>query len=295
MAFGVLHNALELRYVGGRFPGLLQGPYLLGLVGLITGIVVARLIGSIAGAGWSVRAEILLSYGLLATAVVVGSRARSRRRWRAPAVALLAGAALVSLRWPDHHVVVITHLHNLVPLGFLWELSRPMARRPRRAFRATQLGWVVVVPALILAGLFDGALPPGAADVPGLGGISRIAPFSSLPDTWDTTAGRRFLAVFAFLQLMHFVIWVVVIPRCTPRATATFEARVPVLRGRRFWWVAGAGAGAFAVLFLVDYAEGRSAYAALASYHAYLELPILIGVALAATAGGRDRPPVLRA
>ena len=294
MAFGVLHNALELRYLGGRFPGLLRGPYLLALVGLVTGIVVARLIGSVAGAGWSVRAEIVLSYGLLATAVIVGARATSGRRpWRAPALALLAGAALVSLRWPDHHVVVVTHLHNLIPLGFLWELSRPMARRPRRVFRVAQVGWVVVLPVLILAGLFDGALRAG--EVPGLGGVSRIAPFSSLPDAWDTTAGRRFLAVFAFLQLMHFVIWVIVIPRCTPRATATFEARLPALRGRHFWWVAGAGAGAFAVLFLVDYAEGRTAYAALASYHAYLELPLLIGVAVAATASGRSHPHVLRA
>ena len=155
MAFGVLHNALELRYVGGRFPGLLRGPYLLALVGLVTGIVVARLIGSVAGAGWSVRAEIVLSYGLLATAVVVGSRATSGRRpWRAPALALVAGAALVSLRWPDHHVVVVTHLHNLIPLGFLWELSRPMARLPRRVFRVAQVGWVVVLPVLILAGSF---------------------------------------------------------------------------------------------------------------------------------------------
>ena len=72
MAFGVLHNALELRYVGGRFPGLLRARTCWGWSGSITGIVVARLIGSIAGAGWSVRAEILLSYGLLATAVVVG-------------------------------------------------------------------------------------------------------------------------------------------------------------------------------------------------------------------------------
>lgn len=289
MAFGVLHNALELRYVGGRFPTLLRGPYLVALVGLITGIVVARLIGSLGGSS-STSIEIVFSYALLAAAVVYGSRGRWRSGWPFLAVGVLAVAAAVSLEWPAHHVVVITHLHNLIPLAFLWDLSRPMARPARSAFRAAQLGWVIVVPGLILAGVFDGVIARGAGDVPGLGGSRGIAPFTSLPDTWDTTAGRRFLAVFAFLQLMHFIVWVVFIPRWTPRATARFEARVPALRGRRFWIVALAAAGAFVVLFLADYAGGRTAYTTLASYHAYLELPILIGLALVAT----DRAPLAR-
>lgn len=284
MAFGVLHNALELRYVGGRFPALLQGPYLVLLAGLVTGIVVTRLVGSIGGSSWSMRTEIILSYALLAAAVLVGCRARVRARWPVVALAVLGLAVVASLRWPDHHVVVITHLHNLIPLAFLWELSRPMARAARATFRTAQVGWVFVVPAVILSGAFDGMIRRGASDVPGVGGIGRVAPFTSLPDAWDTTMGRRFLAVFAFLQLMHFVVWVVVIPRYTPNATATFEQRVPGLRGRRFWAVTLAACAAFAVLFLADYAEGRTAYAALASYHAYLELPILIGVAFAATA-----------
>ena len=327
MAFGLLHNALELRYVGGRFPRLLSGPYLLALVGIITAIVVARLAASLGGSGWTMRSEIVLAYALLVTAVVVGARGRrsstsrptarsgplgssrssgsrrstsrrssgSSRSMVSPvamaALVVLAVAAAASWRWTDHHVVVITHLHNLIPLAFLWELSRSMAPAARRAFRGAQLAWVVVVPALILAGTFDAVIGRGAGDVPGLGGVGQIAPFTSLPGAWDTVVGRRFLAVFAFLQLMHFVVWVFVIPRWTPRATATFEARVPALRGRRFWALTVCAAVAFVVLFVADYAEGRSAYTALASYHAYLELPLLVGVAFLAGRGTSSRAP----
>ena len=42
--------------------------------------------------------------------------------------------------------------------------------------------------------------------------------------------GLRFLAVFAFMQTMHYVVWVGVLPRYAPEAAARFDARVPVLR-----------------------------------------------------------------
>src|SRR5215831_6446076 len=42
VAFGALHNVLELRYVTGRFDAILAGPFLALLAALITGVMVCR-------------------------------------------------------------------------------------------------------------------------------------------------------------------------------------------------------------------------------------------------------------
>ncbi len=87
--------------------------------------------------------------------------------------------------------------------------------------------------------------------------------------------------MFAFMQTMHYVVWVGFLPRFAPDATAAFDARVPWLAGRRAWLV-GLGAGGFlAVLFLSDYFQGRALYGALATYHAYLEFPVLLALLMA--------------
>ena len=280
MLFGVLHNVLELRYVGGRFTQLLSGSFLRLLLALITSIVLVRLIGAGFGVRAAIPAEIALTYAILAAAAWSGLR--TNRIALAGSLLLLTGALCVSLRWPDYHVVVITHLHNLIPLAFLLDFARALPRRTFRIFLAVQLSWVLVVPVLIMAGAFDALRSTGAA---GAGPFSTVAAAIStgiyLPGS-DQSAGLKFLTVFAFLQLMHFFIWIFYLPRYAPATTAAFEQRVPSMRGRRAWAI-GVGLGAaLLVLFLVDYGQGRTVYTSLASYHAYLELPLLLAILLGA-------------
>src|SRR5262252_1964362 len=139
VAFGVLHNVLELRYVAGRFDAVLAGPFLGLLVVLVTGVLVCRLLPVSAA---SRAVEIGLCYVLLAAACL---RALSRR-WLllVAALALIALAAATSLTFPAYHFVVLSHLHNVVPLFFLWEWSRTMSPRARWSLRAASVGWVVV-------------------------------------------------------------------------------------------------------------------------------------------------------
>ena len=60
------------------------------------------------------------------------------------AASILAAAAYASFSFPAYHFVVLTHLHNLVPLIFLWDWAgRIAAPRARLAFRLTQLLWIV--------------------------------------------------------------------------------------------------------------------------------------------------------
>jgi hypothetical protein len=280
-AFGVLHNVLELRYVTGRFNAVLAGPFLALLLALVTGVAVCRLLP--VGPGARV-AEIALSYLLLGAACV---RALARRPWwLAGSLGVLAGAATASLTFPAYHFVVLSHLHNVVPLFFLWEWSRGMTGGARRAFRAVNVGWVLIIPGLILAGAFDGLLRTAPAALGGFGGVRAFEAggltAAYAPPGWSgTDVGLRFLAVFAFMQTMHYVVWVGVLPRYAPEASAAFDARVPVLRGGRTWLLGAGLALALGVLFAVDYAGGKSFYAVGATYHAYLEFPVLLALVFA--------------
>ncbi|GHJ47476.1 hypothetical protein Cs7R123_48180 [Catellatospora sp. TT07R-123] len=279
MAFGVLHNVLELRYVAGRFAGVLRGPLLAWSAAVVTGIAVCRLL--------TLRTpEILLGYAVLAVGVVYAVP----RRWLPPALGGLAAAAAVSLRWPAYHFVVLAHLHNVVPLFFLWEWSRRLPGRARTVFRAVQLGWVLVVPALLLSGLLDGLLVSGGAAVTAFAGSPAALSAPVVPP--GTEIGLRFLAVFAFLQAMHYVVWLGFLPWQAPEAVAAFEARVPWLRGWRPWAFGLGAAAVLGVLFTADYLQGRAFYQAFASYHAYLEFPVLLALLFAAGGVRRARAVV---
>lgn len=280
VAFGVLHNVLELRYVAGRFDGILAGPFLAVLVILVTGVLICRLLPVSAA---SRAVEIGLCYVLLAGACL-------RTLWRrwphlVVALALVLGAAATSLTFPAYHFVVLSHLHNVVPLFFLWEWSGAMAARPRWGLRAASVGWVVVVPGLILAGAFDSVLHAAPAALGGFGGVAAFEPARLVaayaPPALTADMGVRFLAVFAFMQTMHYVVWVGVLPRYAPEAAARFDARVPALRGGRAWLLGAGLAVVLGVVFALDYAQGRTVYAAAASYHAYLEFPVLLALVLA--------------
>jgi hypothetical protein len=288
--FGVLHNVLELRYVLGRFEPILRGSFLWLLGILISGVLVCRLLPPSA---MTRSVEIGLSYVVLGAACVRALRGP----WLALAAAVLAAAAGASLTFPAYHFVVLTHLHNVVPLFFLWEWSRVMAPHVRRAFRATNLAWVIAIPALFLAGAFDSLLraaPAGLGELAsrafgqggGLGGVAAFDPdrlaASYAPPALVDDMGMRFLAVFAFMQTMHYVVWVAVLPRFAPEAAAAFDARVPVLRGGRAWLLGAGLAVILGAVFLLDYAQGKTLYAAGATYHAYLEFPVLLALLLTA-------------
>jgi hypothetical protein len=99
------------------------------------------------------------------------------------------------------------------------------------------------------------------------------------------------VTVFAFMALMHYLVWVWFMPRYAPDATEAFERRVPGLTGRWAWGLGLGGGAALAVLFVSDYTQGTSLYAAVASYHAYLEFPVLLmlvlGLAPHVSGGGK--------
>lgn len=272
--FGVLHNVLEIRYVAGRFAAILTGRFLILLVILISGIVACRMIAGYFPTA-ARYAEVGLGYLVLAVGCWYGLR-----RWRlAIALIVLAVAAVGSFGWPSYHFVMLTHLHNLVPLVFLWEWARRISLpRSRGVFRVTQVLWIIVIPVLILLGAADSLInsDPGVV-ARFVGDGERVIAASAPPDA-STMIGIRLLVIFAFLQTMHYVVWVGFLPKFAPDAAAAFDSRVPWLRGWRAWAVGAAGGAFLAALFISDYFTGKALYGALASYHAYLEFPVLLAL-----------------
>ena len=274
LAIGMVHVALEVRYVSGRYHGLLRGRFLVGVNVVLVSIVVSRLL--LPGV-MPREVEILLLVGMLVATVLLA------RSWRARAVglAVLAPVAAFALARPDTWFVLQANLHNLLPAVFLWEWSATMADPARRrALRVTTLAWAVAVPLLLLCGVLDPWLATGSSAASAAGGATVLPSIVGDP---AGPAAARLLALFAFAQVMHYTVWCWFFPRHAPEATAAFES-TPVgekLRGHRLILLAVGVTVLVAVVAAYDYAQGRTLYTSLASYHAYLEYPVLIALTMA--------------
>jgi len=280
VTLGIVRNLCELRYVFGRFDSAWTSRLLRLLLWGISAIAILRVaaLGGITAYG-----EILIGYGLLA--VVVAGVLRTRRRQATLALVALGLAAGVSVSFPAYHFVALAHVHNVVPLVFLWEWARRIPDRgTRRVFRGLQVGWVLAVPLLVIVGVFDAWLVRAQGAVP-LFSVDVEAIFATYtPPALDHgMLPVRFLAAFAFLQTMHYFVWCWFLPRNARDAIVEFERSNRVGRAVRGWRlpaIALTAAGFFAILFVTDYMTGRAMYGAVATYHAYLEFPVLLALLL---------------
>jgi hypothetical protein len=275
LLFGVLHNYFELRYVVGRFGGLFAGR--LGeavLVGL-TAIVLIRLapLGPVGR-----PAEIVATYGLLGAVLVL--RLGGRPRLLMASLLALLLAATISLAYADYHFVAITHLHNVLPLVFLWEWTSGSSDTvPGRAFRLLNLTWAVLLPTLLLAGVLGEPAMLDPTWATGILGEADSFVRTLAPPGGDSELGGRLLSVFALLQLMHYYVWCRFFPSVGEAEAARFDRTMQGLRlpyGRCLTGLVVLLAAATLLLMWADFWRGRSLYGALAGYHAYLEYALLL-------------------
>ena len=210
--------------------------------------------------------------GLLAMAVaVLGARCG----WALRLAGLAAWAAMTCAATADESAFVLAfvHLHNAMALALWWAL-RP---RDRRA---------LVVVALVLAGvalLLVGALDPVVAAaggwqvplaIPGLDSNAQAyAPGAEVP--W----AMRVVLSFAFLQAVHYAVWLRLVPEdARPRpAPRPFRASWRALRddlGRPLLGLALLLALGIATWGALDLIAAREGYLRLATFHGYLELAV---------------------
>ena len=270
--FGLPHVLVELRYVDERFSGRLPRGTLRWLVCGLGAVALLRVLAFAGVGGPLVRAELALGVGLVAVATpLVFSQASVAGA--AAALAVSSGLLVGVIHAPLESLVSMALLHNLTPVGFLAERLRGPARRQALVAAAAAF---LLVPAVILCA----PLAPAVASGPtGTGELSQhLAAF--VPSPWIGTAvGERLFAAAAYLQVLHYVVVLGVLPRLGGGALAE-RAAAPWPRRRRF--VVGVlllGALASAS-FAGDFFGARAGYAIFAAVHAWLEVPILV-VALA--------------
>jgi hypothetical protein len=253
---GVPHLVADVRYLVVR-PGLARR----------TGWLVAMGVPLIA-ATWTGSAALGLMSPL---AAALFSRASSVRRLGVAAVCLALAA--VALRFPGAARLAVLHLHNVVAVG-LWWLWRP------RTLRASVVPVAIVAGvAALLCGLGDPLLRAtggwtSAGTGLGFDGLmAELAPFGV------SFFAFRCVLVFAFLQAVHYVLWLRLIPeddrpRAAPR---TFRASAQALRAELGpVWLGACALASLGVLLwaAVNLPAARVGYLRLSGAHAYLELAV---------------------
>jgi len=188
--------------------------------------------------------------------------------------------------WAITHIdtwfVVQAHLHNLLPLVFLWAWAATLPEQRRRTTRAACVAFAVAVPlVLLLTPLGDSGGDAHAATT----AVTPLAPVTGAVTPPAFSGGQlapRLLVVFAFAQLMHYAVWCWFLPRRAPSAMQAFDATSVgrALAGARFWLLVAGVTTLVAVLALVEYKQGRTLYSSIGAYHAYLEYPIIAVLAL---------------
>ncbi len=210
---------------------------------------------------------------LVGLAAMVPAIAAARASRRGKALAVATWAALSAWAWRDEHrfLFAFLHAHNLVALALWWRV------RPRDG----RAGWTV---ALVLVG--GAALALGLADgvITALGGFTAPATGTDFTELVEQLApglrpdvGLHLVLSFAFLQSVHYALWLRLIPedaRARP-APRPFHASWEALRrelGAPLLAVAGLLALGIAAWGALDLPGARLGYLQLAAFHGYLEL-----------------------
>lgn len=216
-------------------------------------------------------AELWTAASMILTASwLVASR---RTLWRfglvLAALLLLGGAAWF---WPRTSRVVLAHAHNLVALG-LWVFG---FARLRRAAGLLALGFVGVGGLLLATPLAWFGFELGLRECLGLNAFEAAAALA--PGVASTTLALGLVASFAFLQSLHYAVWLHAVPQEETRGNATLSFRMSARQLRRELGAGGLGAAAaltLAVPLLAFFGSAvgtKDLYLSLSSFHAYLEL-----------------------
>lgn len=282
LLLGVPHVLADLRYLVLRqaLSRAVRGLLLAGCGALF----LVRLVEVFLGSSLA-RFEVFSAAFVTLGVIVLGApKLKSGRVLVAVAVLLtLVGAALV---WPRSARLMLAHGHNLVALA-LWAF---MFCRARRRAMGVALGVLGVTALLLTTPLAWWGFVHGR---PSAFGLHAFAAADTLaPGVQDARLALGIVASFAFLQSIHYAVWLHVVPQEATRGEATLTFRMSfraILSD--FGWPLLALAALLIVAVplagLLSPLRVQTTYLSLSAFHAYLELSAL---ALLWVRGSDTRP-----
>lgn len=277
------HNWLEARYMLGRLPARAGrlAPFFVtacgGVAGLSAAFIALPWSGGLgldpvaAHAAWNATFVVWV-----AALVMIRSRINPRfdAHWALPAATLVA---LVQCPWPTAFGLALMFLHPVVALAVL-------DRELRRLHPAWVCPWRLAL-AFVPAGII--------AIWMGIGSEFGLSPRSGLEADVVRHAGidllafappRPIVATHVFLELVHYGVWIVVLPLVGMRSAPWRLDTVPIARRSRRWarvvagilTVFGVAVIALWACFVADYATTRHVYFTIAVLHVLAEIPFLL-------------------
>jgi hypothetical protein len=280
------HNWLEARYLLGRLParaGKLWPFFVASAVGIV------GLTAYFAALPWLVNLDALTPYYsevisgwstllVVWVAVLIWMRSRTAPRFDAGWVwAAACGLTAVAWAFPAALPVALVYLH---PLVALWLLDRELNRSHRRwrpAFHLALLG----VPLALVSLAF---LLHDAPDLPGTDPLTQAITRHSGGDGIPGVSTRLLVAAHTFLELVHYGVWVVLVPLVGMKGEPWDLSTVPAARRGGAWRRGVVAVLAFGLLlvaalwvgFAADYTTTRSVYFTVALLHVLAEVPFLL-------------------
>ena len=278
------HNWMEARYFLTRMPARWGGlaPYFsLGLAGSLF------LAGMFAALPWlagnnTENGLVLVAVwnSLLTVWIVLLAHLRSRQNPRRDWPFLIPiGFGLIAVNWlsPLAWSLALVYLHPLLALSFL---DRELQRQPsvwRKSFRIALL----LIPVCLLG---MAARSAGGPDLPGRDLLTWQITHHAGAEVIPRVSNHFLVAAHVFLELLHYLVWVVVIPLTSRRNSLWRTRDVPLARRSPNWrrlltTVMAAGAVVMLLLwasFLTDYAWTRNVYFTVAILHFLMEIPFLL-------------------
>ena len=283
------HNYAEARYFLTRLParmGRLKPFFLTSTAGVITLSATFPLLTRIpAWLEWPAVTTVWL-VGLWNTAfilwcttlVVMRSRQAPRHDWD---YAWPLGIAVIGLSWsaPVMLPFALVYAH---PLMGLWILDRELQKNYpawRKAFH-----WCVLLLPIVLAAQW---MLVGAWNLDGLQVSQEIhdqIARHSDPGFFSQDVGQRLIATHAFLELLHYGIWLVAIPVVSGRVFSGSFNTIPLMKSSpsvstSIRWLLLLSAFVVVTLwlcFLADYSTTRDVYFTVATLHVLAEIPFLL-------------------
>jgi hypothetical protein len=278
--FGLPHVLSELRYVDRRFGRRLERCFLIPMAVLLPAIATIR-----AGV---VLHVIPVALGLPAElgGVVLLALACARGAAERKSVALLVAGAIggATAFAPYATAVTLSILHNLTPLGFMWQIA-PRTRRGRMMAWAT--AGFVGLPLLIATGWPRAALDrffgSGATFDPLNAGPLAANLFVYVwPPLVTAPKAVDLFTASVVAQGAHYAAVIIILPFFLSRLDPQARGLISWPRGTIFALLC-LGIGAIGLARFMDgFAGARALYGIAASFHAWIEIPVLI---LALTGG----------